>query len=189
MWFLARDCEFSLDNQSGQFAQSPGRVCCPQLNDRRAPWENTDQPSWPYHTIPYWSTRLTFTVLDFEPYPAITCFDKIVTTLKNWKGNMDTLSRWKISHMVVSKRVLCKKVATCFDSKWEAGWMMEGPSVNPSASIAVHYIHWPWRRDPLSSDAREGCDASSREKLLATSGEEGTQLQSYCNQLKLPGEN
>ena len=102
---------------------------------------------------------------------------------------MDTFSRWKISHMVVSKRVLCKKVATCFDSKWEAGWMMEGPSVNPSASIAVHYIHWPWRRDPLSSDAREGWDASSREKLLATSGEEGTQLQSYCNQLKLPGEN
>ena len=137
----------------------------------------------------YWSTKPTFTVLDFEPYPAITCFDKIVTTLKNWKGNIDTLSRWKISHMVVSKRVLCKKVATCFDSKWEAGWMMEGPSVNPSASIAVHYIHWPWRRDPLSSDAREGCDASSREKLLATSGEEGTQLQSYCNQLKLPGEN
>ena len=43
--------------------------------------------------------------------------------------------------MVVSKRVLCKKVAACFDSKWEAGWMMEGPSVNPSASIAVHYIH------------------------------------------------
>ena len=48
------------------------------------------------------------------------------------------------------------------------GGLMERPSVKPSASIAVHYIHWPWRRDPLSSDGREGCGPPHRLKLLAS---------------------
>ena len=74
----------------------------------------------------------------------------------------------KISHVTVSKKgsvckneVAQKKVGHVLVLSARQGAMMERPSLKPSSSIAVHYIHWPWRRDPLSSDGREGWDASS----------------------------
>lgn len=127
-WFVCTLCDIASLQQTNLYGllaqQSVGDVLCPHTNDRKAP------------------PRIPIRQLGFHCYRSQTISDDHMFRQDSERRQS------KISHVTVSKKgsvckneVAQKKVGHVLVLSARQGAMMERPSVNPSSSIAVHYIH------------------------------------------------